>query len=84
MKVVRSSKANSLPEGEVLALVQLKLKPAKREYFKWGHSVQWGTIYFIKRPRDSEFEGPYLLRPEHIENETFNQYLRDGVVWVKA
>lgn len=64
--------------------IELKVwvQPAKRDHFIFGRSVQYGRIYFIKRPSDGEFEGPYLLRPEHVEDGTFKQYLEDETIYV--
>jgi len=62
--------------------LKLKLKKADREYFLNGKAIIWGTIFYIRSTRSGEFEGPYALDEDHLEN--MKDWLEAEMVWVKS
>lgn len=67
--------------------LKVKLKKATGHEFAWGkepHQVYFGTIFYLKKADWQHVEGPYALSKDHVQSGEFGEWLRAGMVYVKA
>ena len=67
--------------------VKVKIRPGVLVDFAWGkgsNDLNFGRIFYLKKPEWDHFEGPYSLnRENHVVTGQFRSWFKAGMVWVK-